>query len=67
MENLVELFGVEEIYIRRWIKDGSLPVAEKKPLRFDVKEIDKWIAEGNLERFQPCSVRATKLKGVWTS
>ena len=61
----MELFGVEEVYIKRWRRLGILPSLDGPPIRFDKKEIDQWLAEGNLERHRPHVVRAERTKGIW--
>lgn len=65
VENLVELFGVDEKHIRGWSKSGVLPVHNSSPLRYDKTKIDEWVTAGNLDRHRPNVVRAEKIKGVW--
>jgi phage terminase Nu1 subunit (DNA packaging protein) len=50
-ENLSELFSVDLKTIKLWTRLGILPVAAgHKPTAYDQKDIDRWIAEGGLER-----------------
>lgn len=67
IENLVELFEVEERLIRQWVREELIPVAQRAPLRFDRIEINNWIREGNLDRYRFDTVRSEAMKGVWTT
>lgn len=52
--NLQELFKVELSYIRLWTQIGILPCVEgSSPIQYDKDEIDKWLAEGKLEKYRP--------------
>lgn len=66
VDNLVELFQVEERVIRQWVREELIPVVQHSPLRFDRIEIDGWIKDGNLDRYRFDTVRAENMKGVWT-
>lgn len=50
LENLVELFRMEPKVIRQLTRLGVLPSLDKKPVRYDKEEIDKWVKAGNLEK-----------------
>ncbi len=64
IENLVELFQVEPKTIKMWTRLGILPCLEGySPRRYDKKDVDEWIADGQLEKHRP--VEYFHAKGVY--
>ena len=54
MENLRDLFQVELQHIRMWTRLGILPSIEgRSPISYDKAVVDKWLADGNLEKHRP--------------
>jgi predicted site-specific integrase-resolvase len=52
-ESVAKYLGVDVKHIRLWTRLGVLPCCKGPPYRYDVEEIDTWVAEGNLEKHRP--------------
>jgi len=64
-KNLAELFSVDLKTIHLWTRLGILPVFEESTaLMYDKKDIDVWLAAGNLERHKAQRL-AERSKGVY--
>ena len=64
IDNLSELWDIPTKHLKNLARLGLLPCIEgKRPLTFDKREIDAWVAGGGLEKHRPVVER--KHKGVY--